>query len=181
MTRTVRVAFYAMIVAFSCLHVGWLSWTEQHGDQTPDRDSPLARSALADGCYHIYIDGGANIGVHGRFLLEPEKYPDAKEAAGLFDSEFGPPGERDNRDFCVFEIEANPTHLATLTKKENAYKAMGWRYHVINAGVFRGWLPHDIFEGKTGTLLPTMNLILSTFVLARHQRQPRNYVLLQKK
>jgi len=136
MTRTVRVAFYATIVSFSCLHVGWLSWTEQHGDQTPDRDSPLARSALADGCYHIYIDGGANIGVHGRFLLEPEKYPDAKEAAGLFDSEFGPPGERDNRDFCVFEIEANPTHLATLTEKENAYKAMGWRYHAINAGVF---------------------------------------------
>ena len=144
MTRTVRVAFYATIVAFSCLYVGWLSWTEQHedvkrqggGQTAPDTDNPLARSALADGCYHIYIDGGANIGVHGRFLLEPEKYPDAKKVAEVFDSEFGPPGERDNRDFCVFEIEANPTHLATLTEKENAYKAMGWRYHAINAGVF---------------------------------------------
>jgi hypothetical protein len=57
----------------------------------------------ADGCYHVFLDVGANIGVQSRFLLEPEKYPKAKKADKLFSSQFGT--IRDNRDFCTFEFE----------------------------------------------------------------------------
>ena len=89
----------------------------------------------ADGCYNIFIDGGANIGVHGRFLLEPDKYPDAKVAHRIFDAEFGMPSNRDNRDFCVYEIEPNPAHHEKLMNKSKAYAKMGWRYHVMNVGL----------------------------------------------
>jgi hypothetical protein len=86
----------------------------------------------ADGCYHVYLDVGANIGVHGRFLLEPEKYPNAKVAHEMFNSQFGT--HRDNRDFCTFEFEPNPAHQAVLERKSKAYEAMGWRFHVKNVG-----------------------------------------------
>jgi hypothetical protein len=86
----------------------------------------------ADGCYHVFLDVGANLGVHGRFLLEPEKYPKAKEIANLFNSQFG--AARDNRDFCTFEFEPNPAHQAALQTNSRAYKAVGWRYHVKNVG-----------------------------------------------
>ena len=90
----------------------------------------------ADGCHHVFIDGGANIGVHGRFLLEPEKYPDATFAHKTFNTQFGTDvNNRDNRDFCVYEIEPNPAHYETLMKKSRAYSNMGWRYHVMNVGL----------------------------------------------
>jgi hypothetical protein len=86
----------------------------------------------ADGCYHVFLDVGANIGVHGRFLLEPEKYPIAKKAHEVFNFFFGT--HRDNRDFCTFEFEPNPAHQAALERNSKAYEAMGWRYHVKNVG-----------------------------------------------
>ena len=104
-----------------------LSVTALRQDKTTHQD--------ADGCYNIFIDGGANIGVHGRFLLEPEKYPNADVAHKIFESWYGSPSTRDNRDFCVFEIEANPAHYEKLMNKSKAYAKMGWRYHVMNVGL----------------------------------------------
>ncbi|KAL7538624.1 hypothetical protein ACHAWF_006154 [Thalassiosira exigua] len=95
----------------------------------------LRQDKDADGCYHIFLDGGANIGVHGRFLLEPHKYPDAELAHLIFSNIFGPPEKRDNRDFCIFEMEANPSHYQTLKEKEKAYAKMGWRYKAMNVGL----------------------------------------------
>jgi hypothetical protein len=86
----------------------------------------------ADGCYHVFLNVGANIGVQSRFLLEPEKYPNAKKANKMFNSQFGT--NRDNRDFCTFEFEPNPAHQAVLERKSKAYEAMGWRFHVKNVG-----------------------------------------------
>eukprot|EP00977_Amphora_coffeiformis_P007432 scaffold1605_cov158-Amphora_coffeaeformis.AAC.15 len=86
----------------------------------------------ADGCYHVYLDVGANIGIHSRFLYEPEKYPSAGLPLKIFNDEFGNPTVRDNRDFCVFEFEPNPNHRAKLQANQDAYRAMGWRYHVHN-------------------------------------------------
>jgi hypothetical protein len=86
----------------------------------------------ADGCYHVFLNVGANIGVQSRILLEPEKYPKARKAAEIFNSQFGT--NRDNRDFCTFQFEPNPAHQAILEKISKAYEAMGWRYHVKNVG-----------------------------------------------
>jgi len=88
---------------------------------------------LADGCYHVFLDVGANIGVHGRFLYEPTKYGNSFSAVSLFEQEFGK--KRDNRDFCVFAFEPNPTHRERFEQMVFAYRAMGWRYEYIPAGV----------------------------------------------
>ena len=44
---------------------------------------------ILDGCYHVYLDVGSNIGVQIRKLFEPEKYPDAY-VHSIFNSQFGP-------------------------------------------------------------------------------------------
>lgn len=91
------------------------------------------RAKLGDGCFHIFLDVGANIGVHGRFLYEPDAYPDAKIAHSLFNEQFGV--QRDNRDFCVFAFEPNPSQHEKIRARQDAYAAMGWRYHLIPHGV----------------------------------------------
>ena len=88
---------------------------------------------LGDGCLHVFIDAGSNKGVHGRFLFEPEKYPDNKFQR-KFDEAFGP-APRDNSEICVFAFEPNPAHVAHQKATESAYQAMGWRYHFIPAAV----------------------------------------------
>lgn len=133
---------------------------------------------LGDGCRHVFLDVGSNIGVHGRMLLEPHLYPEVVEienanagrrqlrrgdrkrkkenasptpprpsvattktnrrertsARKFFEAQFGPESDRDNRDFCVFAFEPNPTHTARHLEIEAAYGAMGWRYTHVHAG-----------------------------------------------
>ena len=91
------------------------------------------RKKLGDGCYHIYLDVGANIGVHTRFLYEPTKYPKAWAARKVFEREFGT--GRNNSDFCSFGFEPNPVHELRHYKMMNEYDKVGWRYHYIQAGV----------------------------------------------
>jgi Methyltransferase FkbM domain len=102
--------------------------TDHNLTKLQDEDSP---SRLGDGCYHVFLDVGANIGVHGRFLFEPAKYPDSPYSVPLFRDQFG--DHRSNEDFCVFEVEANPKHWPRLDNVSQAYQKMGWRYHVVKA------------------------------------------------
>ena len=37
----------------------------------------IQQSKLGDGCYHIFLDVGSNIGIHARFLYQPDRYPDS--------------------------------------------------------------------------------------------------------
>lgn len=89
--------------------------------------------SIADGCYHVFLDVGANMGVHGRFLFEPEKFPNATRSGEIFNRHFGK--SRDNRDLCIFAFEPNPLHKAKLEENSMAYSKMGWRYEVLNVGV----------------------------------------------
>lgn len=66
-------------------------------------------ASIADGCYHIFLDVGSNIGMHVRFLFEPHKYEQATIARSFFKKHFGPEFQRDNRDFCILSWE--PIHL----------------------------------------------------------------------
>lgn len=50
--------------------------------------------------------------------------------------QFGEEEVRDNTDyFCVFGFEPNPIHIPRHRMMERAYRAMGWRYTFIHAGV----------------------------------------------
>ena len=88
-------------------------------------------SRLGDGCYHVFMDVGANIGVHGRFLFEPHLYPDSKSSVPFFDTKYGQ--NRSNEDYCVFSIEANPSHWPRLKNLSDAYAAVGWRLNYVQA------------------------------------------------
>lgn len=93
------------------------------------------KKKLGDGCYHVFLDAGANIGTHSRFLLEPSKYPNAENARKAFELAFGPPETRDPRDFCAFAFEPNPAHRERHALLKKAYDAMGWRYVPVEAGL----------------------------------------------
>jgi FkbM family methyltransferase len=88
---------------------------------------------MSDSCYHVFLDIGSNLGVHARFLFEPEKYPDAVIARQIFDQHFGV--DRDNRDICVFAFEPNPAHRARHERLGKSYGPLGWRYYFLGAGV----------------------------------------------
>jgi hypothetical protein len=91
---------------------------------------------LGDGCYHVLLDVGANIGVHTRFMLESKKYPNAGKARMHFNKVFGENvGGRDPRDFCSFAFEPNPMHLPRFFDFKEAYDNMGRNMLHIPAGV----------------------------------------------
>jgi hypothetical protein len=132
------VKLNGMVLVGCCLvficHSLWFLDLEWGQKNDPSRAAATQRINVrlpqdADGCYHVFIDVGANIGVHARFLLEPEKYFNAKIAQTIFDTEFGT--GRDNRDICTFEIEPNPAHAAAHVRNAAAYQAMGWRFHYL--------------------------------------------------
>jgi hypothetical protein len=86
---------------------------------------------MGDGCHHVYLDIGSNIGVQVRKLFEPEKYPRAA-VLRKFDQVFGPPAARlanGAQGLCAFGFEANPSHWPRLKEIEKAYSLRGWRVH----------------------------------------------------
>ena len=113
---------------------------------------PRRRTKLADGCYHVFLDVGSNIGMHTRFLYEPQKYPQATIARKVFEKHFGLESTRDNRAFCSFSFEPNPRHVARHEEMRQAYAAMGWMYNPIHAGASdtNGNLTFYNVEDETG-------------------------------
>ena len=87
--------------------------------------SPPHRPRLADGCTHVYIDLGSNLGVQVRKLYEPAKFPGAP-ALQMFDDHFGPSPAR-NGAVCAFGFEANPKHAPRLRALEACYNSRHWR------------------------------------------------------
>ena len=84
------------------------------------------KERLADGCAHVYLDVGANIGMHERFLFEKELYPATQAMQGYMDSVFGVATPRSS--ICTFGFEGNPKHDDRLESLEKCYNdVMGYR------------------------------------------------------
>mmetsp|Transcript_639 Transcript_639/g.1463 ORF Transcript_639/g.1463 Transcript_639/m.1463 type:complete len:295 (+) Transcript_639:161-1045(+) len=122
---TVTRALFGLLVLLACLNVVLFGNNLELG----------RKRKLGDGCYHVFLDVGSNIGVHSRFLFEPSKYPDAKTGRRLFNEHFGGEESRDNRDICSFAFEPNPVHVTRHRELSEAYSKKGWRYVFIPAGV----------------------------------------------
>jgi hypothetical protein len=60
-------------------------------------------------------------------------YPLSDSAVSHFSANFG--DVRDKRDLCAFAFETNPAHKECRLQLQSTYKAMGWMYHPIFAGV----------------------------------------------
>ena len=87
-----------------------------------NRDIETSLVDKLDGCEGIFIDAGANIGMHARFLFEPSLYPNST-FHHVYNTQFGT--KRDN--VCALEFEPNPAHRQRIQKLSVAYAAHGWR------------------------------------------------------
>ena len=91
---------------------------------------------ILDGCYHVYIDVGTNIGVQIRKLFEPQKYPKAY-VNPIFDSMFGNITERlkSSQDggnmVCAIGFEPNSHHTTYLKEMESSYQKCGWKVRIL--------------------------------------------------
>jgi len=89
-----------------------------------------------DGCYHVYLDVGSNVGVQVRKLFEPQHYADAP-FVGLFERTFGTTAERTKfqpevKDtVCAVGFEPNPHHTKILKDIEHAYQKCGWNVNFM--------------------------------------------------
>ena len=72
-----------------------------------------------DGCYHVFVDAGSNIGVQIRKLYEPQKYPGAKFNS-FFKEAFGE-HVAGRKDICAIGFEPNPAHASTLKGERNLF------------------------------------------------------------
>ena len=97
----------------------------------------LHQDNILDGCYHIYIDAGSNIGNSIRKIFEPEKYPDAL-LLPIYDKYFGTienrrskPSKYSGNMVCAVGFEPNPFHTLHLKKLETAYQKCGWNIKMM--------------------------------------------------
>ena len=132
---------------FLCIGVSisqFLQWprfniTGSHNSSNKATINNNRKPKLGDGCKHVFLDVGSNIGVHSRILYEPHLYPKLPtnrfSSRKFFANRFGSEDERDNRNICIFAFEPNPAHIKRHKELERAYNALGWRYHFIHGGV----------------------------------------------
>ncbi len=97
-----------------------------HPNKTSKFDSEFGTKNELDGCYHVYLDVGSNVGIQVRKLFEPDLYKGAA-ILGVFDSYFGPRNPTQTETVCAVGFEPNPKHSASLKAIEAAHKACGWR------------------------------------------------------
>eukprot|EP00798_Chlamydomonas_sp_ICE-L_P003238 gene3237-13260_t len=82
---------------------------------------------LADGCRHVYVDMGTNVGHQIRKLYQPELYRQPSATDALFTRYFG----KNRPGVCVFGFEPNPTHAPRLKRLETAMNSEGWRVKIF--------------------------------------------------
>ena len=90
-------------------------------------------AAMAADCYHVFVDVGANIGLHARYLFEPQHYP-LSTYVTAFGRLLGPPRQRNLSEVCAFVVEPNPAHARRLRKLEASYQNCGWRLQHLPLG-----------------------------------------------
>jgi len=86
---------------------------------------------VLDGCSHVYLDVGTNVGVQIRKLYEgPSVYPNSV-VHQIFDKYFG----KDHSKVCVIGFEPNPHHFKRLREIQRCYRALGFRVSFVFAAV----------------------------------------------
>ena len=96
--------------------------------QESDFEKIFGKKNELDGCYHVYLDVGSNIGIQVRKLFEPNLYTNAS-LLEVFDAYFGPIDDKGERHdtVCAVGFEPNPHHTSVLKGIQEAYKLCGWQ------------------------------------------------------
>jgi len=131
----VEESWHRSATARHCSHMGAIaSWALTvnllartiHTDPPTDDDLRQLVQKATDGCVNIFVDAGANIGVHTRFLFEPARYP-RSEYTKIFSRAFGASNDTAHLT-CSLGFEPNPRHVKRHEQLQRAYEQMGWRY-----------------------------------------------------
>ena len=69
-------AWIVLSVAFFTLCT--INTQYKYKELSPAERLELEYSDILDGCYHVYLDVGSNLGIQVRKLFEPSLYPKAK-------------------------------------------------------------------------------------------------------
>jgi uncharacterized membrane protein YgcG len=72
-----------------------------------------------DGCRYVFLDIGSNIGMHVRFLYEPQLYVRQVYSRLVFDQRF--PKLRNRTDVCAVGFEPNAVHIPRLDALHHYY------------------------------------------------------------
>ena len=144
--------------------------------KTNQEDSSMPKQPfqnILDGCYHVYIDVGTNIGIQIRKLFEPEKFPGAN-VHPIFNSKFGNATERlqltqdGGSMVCAIGVEPNSHHTRSLKEVESIYTKCGWRVIIMTEtaasdrpGIGRFYTDesYENMEWGGGILPPDINAI----------------------
>ena len=148
---------------------------------------------ILDGCYHVYLDVGSNIGIQIRKLFEPEKYPDAT-VHSIFNQNFGKVQERRNHNLkdgsaiCAVGFEPNSHHTSYLKEIEASYQKCGWNVKMLTEtaasehnGIGRFYTDESYqnMEWGGGVLPPNIINIAVDEVSNQHKAAYRNVTLLR--
>ena len=107
------------------------SFNQQNNVPKFSQESQESHESMLDGCYHIFLDIGANWGITTRKLFEPHFYRNARYVK-YFEDIFGRFDERslkmksNPRYVCSVGFEPNPKHSPILESLETAYQKCGW-------------------------------------------------------
>ena len=104
-----------------CANLQILTSNITKSELRPFSAQPKENQNPLDGCYHVYLDVGSNIGIQIRKLFEPQKYPNAA-VHSIFDSNFGAVENhvlQGRTDYvCAVRFEPNFQHTAILKDLE---------------------------------------------------------------
>ena len=89
----------------------------------------MVAGSLLDGCWHVYLDVGTNVGNQIRKVFEPQRFPLAT-IQPVYTKYFGPAQSR-AETVCAVGFEPNGAHEARLTELAQRYKVLGYRTHMM--------------------------------------------------
>ena len=153
----------------------------------------LNNKNILDGCYHVYLDIGSNIGVQVRKLYEPEKYPNAS-IHSIFNSQLGTIEKRrkaiseQRKVVCAVGFEPNSHHTKYLKEIESSYNKCGWRVTFLTEtavsdhnGITRFYTDEAYahLEWGGGILPPDVNNIAVANVTDKTKQKFRNVKLVR--
>ena len=143
-----------------------------------------------DGCYHVYLDVGSNVGIQVRKIYEPEKYVKSM-AIPYYDSLFGPvelrrqkfiPDLREKKEtVCAVGFEPNPKHTKQLKKLQETYQKCGYFVNFLTETAVSDHYGYThFFTDNTGLDLGGGILPPETFNVAKNKIQENKNVRLIK-
>lgn len=88
------------------------------------------KKRMADGCQHVYVDMGSNVGHQIRKLYQPELYL-GNPTEEIFQRFFGQGIDRNG--VCAFGFEANPLHTRQLQSLESHLTGLRRRLRIFTS------------------------------------------------